>query len=379
MSAPSRLLMWLLSRGRRPGALTILVVCCASLVGLSSSTLQVSTDLDRDEEVIFFPALAVASAGASWVAHVDGWIFERRSGFGAIGELKKFLKERFGLTEPEFEASTVFRERARMFFVDNERNQRVAVSLLDSSHRLVKSTPAGQILDQIVLASRPAPATVVRLRALPKDDDDTRVFEGTVLFADGDGISVISDIDDTIKHSDVLNRRELAANTFLRPFTPVPGMADLYRRWASAGDDVVFHYLSGSPRQLYPALAQFAVKEGFPEGTFTLRPFRWSDRSAVEFIENRTMEFKLAAIERLMKMFPGRRFVFVGDSGEMDPEIYATAAARSPAQVAAIFIRAVREDHVNSARLTDVFASLPATIARHVFRSPDQIATVVLR
>jgi phosphatidate phosphatase APP1 len=34
------------------------------------------------------------------------------------------------------------------------------------------------------------------------------------------GVSVISDIDDTVKTSNVVDRSDLLANTFLRPFQP---------------------------------------------------------------------------------------------------------------------------------------------------------------
>lgn len=91
--------------------------------------------------------------------------------------------------------------------------------------------------------------------------DDGRVFKGSVQLVSPTGISVVSDIDDTIKETHVLNRHELAANTFLREFRGVPGMADLFRRWA-AGDHIVFHYVSGSPWQLYPALSDFLRRDG---------------------------------------------------------------------------------------------------------------------
>ena len=54
------------------------------------------------------------------------------------------------------------------------------------------------------------------------------------------------------------------------------------------------------------------------------------DRTVREFLENRTREFKVETIGRLMALFPDRRFVFVGDSGEKDPEAYAELAARCP-------------------------------------------------
>ena len=65
-----------------------------------------------------------------------------------------------------------------------------------------------------------------------------------------EGLSIIW-YRDTVKVSNV-NKRELLANTFLREFTPIEGMAALFRRWGRA-HGAVFHYVSASPWQLWAA------------------------------------------------------------------------------------------------------------------------------
>jgi phosphatidate phosphatase APP1 len=137
--------------------------------------------------------------------------------------------------------------------------------------------------------------------------------------------------------------------------------------------NAVFHYVSGSPWQLYPSLSDFARHTGFPPGTFHLRQFSLKDKSAVEFLENRTLGFKLDAIDRLMRLFPKRRFVLVGDSGELDPEVYAELAARFPGQVVAILIRDVRGESLKSPRFVELFESLPSSIDRRIFRSASEL------
>ena len=87
------------------------------------------------------------------------------------------------------------------------------------------------------------------------------------------GLSIISDIDDTVKLSDVLNKRELLRNTFLREFVPVDGMATLYKHWEEQ-HDAVFHYVSASPWQLQPELEGFLRSSGFPPATFHLKSVR---------------------------------------------------------------------------------------------------------
>ena len=155
---------------------------------------------------------------------------------------------------------------------------------------------------------------------------DNRRFAGAVQLIGPRGFSVISDIDDTIKITEVGDRRALLANTFLREFREVPGMAALYRRWAKEG--VFFHYVSASPWQLYAPLAAFLEAACYPSGSVHLKGFRWADTSLLDLFSS-AEKTKRQAIEPILALFPHRRFILVGDSGERDPEIYA-ALARAP-------------------------------------------------
>jgi phosphatidate phosphatase APP1 len=96
---------------------------------------------------------------------------------------------------------------------------------------------------------------------------DNRIFTGNLSFFDDAGIIVISDIDDTIKITQVHDRKATLRNTFLEPFRPVPGMADLYNSWAQK-TGAQFCYVSASPWQLYSPLADFIRSNGFPAGVF---------------------------------------------------------------------------------------------------------------
>ena len=101
----------------------------------------------------------------------------------------------------------------------------------------------------------------------------TSTIAGSLLqLIDERGVSVITDIDDTIKITAVTNRRELLMNTFLREFRAVSGMAELYRRWATGG--AAFHYVSSSPWQLFSVLSEYTETEAFPAGSMHLRSFR---------------------------------------------------------------------------------------------------------
>jgi len=203
--------------------------------------------------------------------------------------------------------------------------------------------------------------------ALPPGD--ARRFVGEVFLLENTGVSVISDIDDTIKISAVRDRRALLSNTFLRAFQPVPGMAQFYQALA-ASQPAAFHYVAASPWQLYPALAAGVGSSGFPPGTFHLKAFRWKDRSFRSLFSD-PAAYKLAVLEPLLRRFPNRRFVLIGDSGEGDPEIYANLARRCPAQVQRIYIRDVTHEAAVAPRYQAAFRDLPAGLWT-VFREPPQ-------
>ncbi|KAI7907164.1 uncharacterized protein BX663DRAFT_427049 [Cokeromyces recurvatus] len=148
------------------------------------------------------------------------------------------------------------------------------------------------------------------------------------------GLSVISDIDDTIKVTGVLaGTRSILSNTFFKPTRAVYGMADVYSRWYNHG--VAFHYVSNSPFQLIHVLHQFMRNHNFPPGSFHLKnTFTFISK----FVET-SGRFKVGTICRIIHDFPHRMFVLVGDSSEMDLEIYTQIAIKFPNRILKIFIR----------------------------------------
>ncbi len=82
-----------------------------------------------------------------------------------------------------------------------------------------------------------------------KTDVNYKVFKCTIYVLASYGVSIISDIDDTIKISQVLSKRSLLKNTFYSYFKPVDGMNELYQKWSE--QKCQFHYVSSSPWQLY--------------------------------------------------------------------------------------------------------------------------------
>lgn len=175
--------------------------------------------------------------------------------------------------------------------------------------------------------------------------------EGRVQLLEPEGLSVISDIDDTIKITEIpAGLKVVLENTVFRDFEAVPGMAERYRETGNAS----FHYVSGGPWQLYRPVAQFLIgPAGFPEGSFHLKtvstnPLAHQTWQGLEDLVNAgflskelTRQHKLARIGELMKQLPLRKFLLYGDSGECDPEVYREIRQKFPSQIQEVWIRDV--------------------------------------
>ncbi|RYO96580.1 hypothetical protein DL764_007441 [Monosporascus ibericus] len=152
------------------------------------------------------------------------------------------------------------------------------------------------------------------------------------------GVSLISDIDDTIKHSNILmGAREIFRNTFIRDLDgmTVDGVRDWYNTLHDMG--VKIHYCSNSPWQLYPVLATFFKRAGLPPGSLHLKLYSGMLQGIFEPVAER----KKGTLEKIMRDFPERKFLLVGDSGEADLEVYTELAVNYPGRIIAIFIRDV--------------------------------------
>ncbi|KAF9139689.1 hypothetical protein BG015_001933 [Linnemannia schmuckeri] len=173
---------------------------------------------------------------------------------------------------------------------------------------------------------------------------------GIVNLIDPEGISIISDIDDTIKETDVVaGARIILRNTFLNDMMDVPGMAKVYKNWWKQG--AAIHYVSNSPWQLIPSLLEFFHTHKFPPGSAHLR----LHDSVLKTYFMTPGENKRKSIREILLDFPGRKFILVGDSGEIDMEIYTEMAVAFPEQVFRIFIR-----DITSAKLKEEAAKMAA-------------------
>ena len=79
----------------------------------------------------------------------------------------------------------------------------------------------------------------------------------------------------------------------------------------------------------------------------------------MEFVKG-SQPHKEAELRKLLTSFPDRRFILVGDSGELDPEIYGAMAREFGEQVQQILIRKVPGAKNDDARFQAAFEGLDA-------------------
>lgn len=152
------------------------------------------------------------------------------------------------------------------------------------------------------------------------------------------GVSVISDVDDTIKHSSIgSGAREIFRNAFVRDLSEltIEGVKKWYMAMYKMGVDI--HYVSNSPWQLFPVLVSFFAQAGLPPGSYHLKQYSGMLQGIFEPVAER----KKGTLEKILRDFPERKFVLIGDSGEADLEVYTDVVLANPGRVLAVFIRDV--------------------------------------
>ena len=325
------------------------------LVGLLCAALWLpacdddDADLERspikaDEEVLLLPTYAVRD-GDGWRGDVHGWVFEPE----ADSLTRRAFIAGLALVMGVDADNEIFRERLAWFLVDNERDKCLVVH-----HGGGSTTACSGANGHAEAPAEIADCEPQALTTCVVDVDGDRTFSGELHLVAPAGTSVVSDIDDTIKITEVTDRAAMVANTFERPFREAPGMAALYQRWAA--DGAAFHYVSSSPWQLYPPLRAFMDAAAFPAGTFHLKLFRLTDETVFDLFAPGT-ETKPRIIEGILTDFPGRTFVLVGDSGEQDPEVYGGLMRDHPVQITHAYIRDVGGG--DDARMNAAFADVP--------------------
>lgn len=331
---------------------------------------QVVTDVRDDEHIVIFSTTAYKSTG-SWIVPIHGWIYRPAQSRSRRFLIEQGLARGYGLQVGP-ESRSRFEDRVTLLLAKGLSGRSIVLRIGTRVLPSLRSGPDGHFATSVNLlgeeVNAAAPSSSVSIEAvLPQADK--RSFKGKAVLVGEDGISVISDIDDTVKVTHVTNRREMFNHTFLQNFEPVAGMAELYRTWEKRG--AVFHYLSSSPWQLYEPLGEFFVRRGFPAGAVHLKTASLTDATIVNFFESPD-KTKPPEIETLLQRYPKHQFILVGDSGEKDPEVYAKILREHSGRIEKIYIRNVGGGTAGDLRFHKAFEGIDPK-RWQVFSAPSEI------
>lgn len=179
-------------------------------------------------------------------------------------------------------------------------------------------------------------------------DGDYVSDEGKILFPSDTQYAFISDIDDTflVSHSSNLPKRLYALFTknpqTRKPFKDVVAHYNLLAKSAKQGK-APFFYVSSSEWNLYEYIKEFCRFHDLPEGVFLLSTLkRWHELFKTGQGKHGT---KLIRISHVIKAFPHRKYVLLGDDTQKDPEIYLEAIEQFPDNISCVYIRRIEKDH----------------------------------
>lgn len=334
---------------RRAAALLLAACVCAGCGARS--------EIKPNEEVVFFPTFAYqepATPEPKWAVDVHAWVYEPVRDSLKRRVLLAILRKSLDLEEGDADTER-FSARAGGLLADSVEGASPRVRFGSGVYDLGgQSDETGHLRGRIAGEPTLEPGWTRFEAVVP--EGDKRKFSGELLVLRREGVSVISDVDDTIKVSNVRDTKALLRNTFLKDYEPVAGMPGLYRALAEKG--AAFHYVTAAPWQLYPALREFMDAKGFPLGTFHMRDFSLGHSEFFNLFESPD-KWKPTQIEPIMEKLPGRTFLLIGDSGEKDPEVYGAIALKSPKQVAGIFIRNVTGEAADAERYANAFKDVP--------------------
>lgn len=342
------------------------VIASSAVSPVKGAGMLPAVNLKADEDLLFFPDYAYVDPRSSLVRiRVHAWAFEPEKDSVKRKAVISLLKKQMGMPG-DSETAKLFEDRCMHFMVDQERGKSVAVRIGNDVYNVGMTDASGHTERALCLPLQMFNPIVVQNRGGANEgpvwfdvstssrSDPSRVYNAHTRFIPFNGVSVISDIDDTIKISQVTDKKALLENTFINPYKDVPGMAKLYRKWADQGAE--FHYLSASPWQLYTPISDFMKSAGFPDGVYKMKIFGMSNNFSTLF--DGPEKVKTPYLSMVFKDFPGRTFILVGDSGEKDPEIYADIARKNPGHVTHIYIRNVSGESRDSARMKAAFKGL---------------------
>jgi len=355
----------------------IIVVFSTQNLSMHSNYLGAEHRVDDIHLVDIYPSYGYLDDNI-WVVPIKFYVYEHRgylediilSLFQRLRELTPDEKDTFLSRMQTFIADSESREIVEFVF-DQDPN-RESFIIRDSAGNPIRSNIHGIVEGEIHLSTERA---LFLFDSQNSHDywltfsaiSEEHMGRGKIRLINPEGTSVISDIDDTIKITEMpAGSGIVVRNALFKEYRAAQEMLEIFDQWRGKP----IHYVSGTPRQFYRPLSEFMMSgpEAFPEGTFHLRDVRknllslntWSDLEKLIRDENGTHNYKFEQIIKIMQHFPERSFILVGDSGQYDPEIFREVESLYSDRIKQIVIRDIVNDREHNPKRLEGMTIIPA-------------------
>ncbi len=320
--------------------------------------------VDENEYITLFPSYSFRDSNSSEVVlKIRGWIYESDANVATRFTFLSLLETQI---EEEVVEPDDIQKRIDPFLTQSESGEEISVQIGKYFYDLTPSISSGNFEGEIRMSEDDYLSvletqennTSLKYRVI-LTEDDPRIIEGSLPLIAEDATLVISDVDDTIKVSEVyVSESRLLANTFYNSPEPVPGMVQGYQDIKEQYANVNFFYVSGSPKQLFDTIESFIIDSGYPEGAVYLREFVLSPVASELydfFDDNASYKHKVEAITSIIDDFPLANVMLIGDTGEKDPEVYSYIQKQYPSQVQTVYLQNVSDENLTNSRFNGLF------------------------
>lgn len=139
---------------------------------------------------------------------------------------------------------------------------------------------------------------------------NTTLGNATAYLVPNEGLTVISDIDDILRITQIYEPTLGILNSFARPYTPWENMPSIYANWSQSLPNLHFHYLTTTPEQVTRNYMQF-IYANYPGGSFDTRPLNFTNA-------DETLSVREYLLVKIFETFPQRKFVLIADTSNSD-------------------------------------------------------------
>jgi len=197
-------------------------------VGASPSSGQ-----NANDQMMLFPSIGFQRKEGDWRLNLYGWRFQTSKRNKFLGESSSAAAERIARLMATSEQvvyynDTFNQDRLRPFMVEDNKNEIIHIMIGTKHNYTTKTDREGQFRSSFIIPNKDVQAIkqslqndeIITYKAIGDNGD---MSEGKIHLLERHGLCVVSDIDDTIKISEVIDKIRLVANTFIHKFRVVQG------------------------------------------------------------------------------------------------------------------------------------------------------------